>query len=279
MRFPSDINRVCRLAFLLLTYTGTARIAFPLPVMAQDAQATQRPDAMDTRRQLQQVFRQYPSTLADILRLDPSLLSNAEYLAPYPALSQFLTQHPEVAHNPSYFLGEAYRGREMRDGDIAMMFLLSLFLGVFAWLVKISMGYRRWVRILRMQEEMHSKLLGRFSSNEDLLAYMQTPAASQLLESTALLEGGLQSPSAPLARILWSVQAGLVLAFGGIGLYYAFLNLSPDHANEAFFVVSVLSIALGIGFIISAVFAYAFSKKLGLLEQRAVSSRPASATH
>ena len=144
---------------------------------------------------------------------------------------------------------------------------MASFLALFAWLVKISMGYRRWIRVSKIQEDLHSRLLGRFTSNEDLLAYLQTPAGRRVVESSALVDGGSQIIGAPLARILWSVQAGLVLTFGGIGLYYAFTNLIPDNANEPFFIVSILAIALGIGFIISAAFAYAFSKRLGLLER------------
>ena len=40
------------------------------------------------------------------LGLDPSLLSNQSYLAPYPALLSFLSAHPEVARNPSFYIGE-----------------------------------------------------------------------------------------------------------------------------------------------------------------------------
>ena len=47
--------------------------------------------------------------------LDPSLLSNQSYLAPYPALLSFLNGHPET-HNPSYYVGEAYARRRFAAG-------------------------------------------------------------------------------------------------------------------------------------------------------------------
>ena len=62
-------------------------------------------DAEETRQQLDQLLRQYPPSLAEVLRLDPSMLSNEAYLATYPGLAAFLAQHPEVAHNPAYFVG------------------------------------------------------------------------------------------------------------------------------------------------------------------------------
>src|SRR5262245_10257365 len=52
-------------------------------------------DAEDTRRQLEDVMKAYPSTLPRILRMDPTLVNNPAYLEPYPALTNFLNQHPE----------------------------------------------------------------------------------------------------------------------------------------------------------------------------------------
>jgi hypothetical protein len=63
-------------------------------------------NARETRDRLMNLLRHYPPSLSEALRLDPSLLINEAYLAPYPALAAFLTQHPEVAHNPGFFVGE-----------------------------------------------------------------------------------------------------------------------------------------------------------------------------
>src|SRR5690348_4380280 len=62
-------------------------------------------NARETRDRLSRMLTQYPTTLAEVLRRDPTLLRNDAYLAPYPALAAFLGQHPEIAHNPAYFLG------------------------------------------------------------------------------------------------------------------------------------------------------------------------------
>jgi hypothetical protein len=60
--------------------------------------------AEQTREQLYRLFDNYPPAVARVFKLDPSLMSNPAYLAPYPLLGAFLTQHPEVVHNPGYFL-------------------------------------------------------------------------------------------------------------------------------------------------------------------------------
>ena len=59
-------------------------------------------NADQTRDRLREIFDRHAPSLRDVLRLDPTLLTDANYLAPYPEVAAFLTQHPEVAHNPAY---------------------------------------------------------------------------------------------------------------------------------------------------------------------------------
>ena len=72
----------------------------PAPAPVFDEQ-----NAQQTRERLREVLGQYPPSVGQVLRLDPSLLVRADYLASYPALAAFLAQHPAIAHNPGYFLG------------------------------------------------------------------------------------------------------------------------------------------------------------------------------
>ena len=58
-----------------------------------------------TREQLQEILRQYPPAVGEVLRRDTSLLARPDYIAPYPQLVAFLQQHPEVTRNPSFFFG------------------------------------------------------------------------------------------------------------------------------------------------------------------------------
>src|SRR5512141_218942 len=71
------------------------------PFSAEQPGSTQA--ARQTREDLQRVLEQYPPSLGHVLRLDPTLLDNPDYLQPYPALGAFVAQHPEIAHNPAYF--------------------------------------------------------------------------------------------------------------------------------------------------------------------------------
>jgi hypothetical protein len=73
--------------------------------------------------------------------------------------------------------------------------------------------------------------------------------------------------SVPLGRILWSVQAGVVLAALGIGLSFA-QGTVPEEVMPGFTVLGIIVMSLGIGAVISAVIAYILSARLGLLPSR-----------
>jgi hypothetical protein len=254
---------------------GETRAAVPTPVPPALAQ-----DAEEARKQLEELLRQYPPSLADVLRLDPSMLTNQQYLATYPALAAFLAQHPEVAHNPAFFVGtergrswyentpqaEAFQmWRNLIDG-LQVFAVILVVTGALTWLIRTLLDYRRWLRLTRTQTEVHTKLLDRFASNQELLAYIQSPSGRRFLESSPIaLEAEPQRAiSAPLSRILWSVQAGVVLASGGVGLLYVSGKQMPEIAGPLFAMGS-LAVALGLGFVISAVMAYFLSLRLGLL--------------
>jgi hypothetical protein len=80
-----------------------------------------------------------------------------------------------------------------------------------------------------------------------------------------------RSVAAPVSRILWSVQAGIVLAIAGVGLWFAKSNVI-EEVGELLYIVSILSVALGVGFVVSAFVSYALSNRLGLLDAPARSS-------
>lgn len=243
-------------------------------------------DAEDARQQLERLLSQYPPSLARVLRLDPTLLDNAEYLRPYPALAAFLAQHPEVAHNPEFFFaryepGNFYRANpkeraiQMWDDALKGLAVGVLFLAIgsgLVWLVKTVIDHRRWTRMLKIQTDAHTKLLDRFTSNEDLLAYMQTPAGRRFFESAPIPVEGPRTLNAPIGRILWSAQAGTVLTMTGIGFEIVAANTLEEVA-QPLAALGVVVIALGLGFGVSALMAYMLSKRLGLLADTAPALR------
>jgi hypothetical protein len=241
--------------------------------------STTPPDARDTRDTLRGVLAQYPPTLSQVLRLDPTLLTKPDYLATYPALAAFLNEHPEIARSPSYFFGDPPAGRgpdtiryeavrSMQDMIMGMMALSAFiaFMLSLGWLIRTALADRRWQRLAKTQTETHGKLLDRLTSHDDLVAYIASPSGKRFLDAAPImLDETARTPvSAPVTRILWSLQAGVVLIAVGFGLFFA-KNQVFEEIGSALYVMGILTISLGVGFVASAVLAYAVSHRLGLM--------------
>lgn len=245
-------------------------------------------DAQQTREQLHRLLSEHPPTVREVLQRDPGLLSNAPYLATYPRLAAFVGDHPEIARAPVFFLGEpepphrqlqgsAWMIRELMDYLSVGILLLMGGLG-FGWVVRTALDHRRWQRVSKIQVDTHSKLLDRLTSSEDLRAYMASPAGRQFLESAPIALDGQAAPiAAPVNRILWSLQVGVVTLLGGLGLAGISRTLADD-ASEPLRVLGVLLIAIGAGFLISAGLSYGLSRHLGLLRTGGASHGTAQST-
>jgi hypothetical protein len=241
------------------------------------------PDAQRTRGELSQLLSRYPPSLQTVLALDPSLLGNESYLAPYPVLVNYLSSHPEISRNPSFYLTTGpgpftFRvqdhqerameiWRDVSDG-VAVFLGFGMGIGLLVWLIRTLVDYRRWNRLTRTQTDFHSKLLDRFTANNDLLAYIQSPAGSRFLQSAPItLDAAPRSLGAPIGRILWSVQGGVVLIAAGIGLSIVSERVGEDAA-QPLHALGVVAIALGIGFAVSAIISFVISRRLGVIEDR-----------
>jgi hypothetical protein len=266
----------------------TQRTQAPATQPAAPFLETVSPDARQTQADLRELLNRYPPSLGRVLKLDPSLMSNEGYLATYPALGAFLKQHPEVVRNPGFFLdfvavsvGEYRQPSEavrLWENTIEGMTIFSVFviiLSAIIWLVKTVIEQRRWSRQSKVQTEVHTKLFDRLSSNEDLLAYIQTPAGRRFLEAGPLMPTQARPMGAPVSRILWSVQAGIVIAAGALGVLFVSGRVIEEVA-QPLFAIATIGISLGIGFVVSSAVAYVLSRNMGLIEP--TPDRPAAGT-
>jgi hypothetical protein len=151
--------------------------------------------------------------------------------------------------------------------------LLTIAGGLF-WLLRSLIEHRRWSRLSKIQTDVHNKLLDRFTSNEDLLAYIQTPAGRKFLESAPIPLDSPRAISAPVGRILWSAQAGAVLTVLGLG-FEVVAKSAVEEISGPVAAMGAVVIALGVGFLVSAILAYLLSKRFGLMNGDA----PAHETH
>ena len=277
--------RALRLPFLATFFGFVLISAWAAPVLAQTAVAQSREtepvdQARQVREQFVKVLAKYPPAVARVLKLDPSLLATDAYIAPYPEIGAFLAKHPEVRRSPAYYFeqvsgssgdGGYYYDPRTRAWD-NMMEMFGVFVimvtitGAFAWLIRTAVDYRRWGRLAKVQAEAHTKLLDRFTGNEELLAYVKSPAGARFLQSSPIaLDGNPRAMGAPVSRILWSVQAGVVLAAAGIGMNYVSRRIDPINADPVY-MFSVIILSVGLGFLASAGLSYFLSRRLGLLD-------------
>lgn len=235
-------------------------------------------DAESTRQALMDLLQKHPPSVGRVLKLDPSLMRNDSYLASYPSLRAFMAEHPQIPQNAGYYL-EQVRGvgdwtppnHQLRTieatlAGLAVLTGLTIVLGTLVWLIRTVVEQRRWSRLSKIQADVHTKLMDRFSSNDELLTYVQMPAGRRFLESgPSPLQEIPQTMAAPFSRILWSVQLGVVLLVTGLGLLFL-SNRVVAEMREFFYIFGCMATALGAGFVVSAAAAYVLSRRLGLLD-------------
>jgi len=293
------VNRIfsaSALSILLLTISGMAqpRTATPAPSPAPAASAAPAPNERDvaaTQTELIRLLRLSP-TLTTVVSHDPSLLSNTDYVAHNnPQLAAFLAAHPEVARNPEFYLfshlkhedgqpdealeravwPDVYRSQgqnssfERMWGDIVPLIAFGFGLTAIFVLARMFVENRRWSRIFKLQSDVHGKLIDKFTSNQELAAYMETDAGRKFLEAAPIpvgIEQDRRVPSA-VARVLTPLQAGIVMVLLGIGLL-SLRHAGPDMDTPMLFFGTVVLMP-GIGFIISAGVSWLLAAKLGLM--------------
>jgi hypothetical protein len=166
------------------------------------------------------------------------------------------------------------------SNEIAPIFVFLVITTALLWILRVVLDNRRWYRVVRVQTDMHTKLLEKFGSSQDMLAYMESDAGKRFLESPAFDIQPKQSVGIPYARILWSAQVGLVMATVGFGLLMlrghvpveSFDSVTgvmrtTNDADSPLLVFGTIVLTLGIGFLLSAVVSFVLSKRFGLLER------------
>ena len=119
-----------RLAFILVISGLIWALAGPADAQTTAAAARQSQGAVQTqtiviadqnaesvREQFNAILRQYSPALGRVLALDPNLMGREDYMAPYPAVSAFLKDHPEILRNPTYYLARYSEGYSYSYSD------------------------------------------------------------------------------------------------------------------------------------------------------------------
>jgi hypothetical protein len=260
----------------------------PAPAQAGTVPVAIAQDARQTREEFEGLLRRLPPAVGRVLRTDPSLMRNQSYLATYPTLAGFLQQHPEVVNNPGYYLENINTSfwspptppdpaamavnmwRNMIEATFVFLGVLGVTVGVL-WLVRTVLNHRRWLRVYRTQMELQTKMVDRFPTSEELIAYLRSGAATPMMVEPQPSGSWprVALPGTPVNRVLWSVQAGLVLSALAVGLVFVSNRLAIPEIGEVFYTIGVLLLAMGIGFVLSAAASYVLSQRLGILAPKA----------
>ena len=275
MRSTQELRSAARwftLAALVLCCLAGPGSQAALAAQAAGSEAAQPSEAQvdAARGSLDRFLDSHPEIQREVVN-DPARISDPNYIQNHPALQAFLGSHSLVKADPrAYISPESWRFENRQSQtDMVLGYIIPflVFLCCLAGLLSVLrtvLENRRWNRSFKVHEEVHAKLIEKFSSGQDLTAYMTSEAGKRLLQwAPPAMETGVRGMPAAAGRILWALTAGLILSPMGIGLlvirgYFA-------DATEPLLIFGTLGLTLGVGFVLSAIISYALSKHLGLI--------------
>jgi hypothetical protein len=132
----------------------------------------------------------------------------------------------------------------------------------FSWIIWVVFTTIRRYLIAKAKAGLQEKVLQRIESSEGLIALASNESGRNFLESITL-EDSL--PQSPFGRILFGVQAGIVLFCFGVAML--FVHHHVDDYGSGFMILGTGAIGLGIGFLFASVASIAVSRQLGLISR------------
>jgi hypothetical protein len=289
------------IALSSVLYAGVAAAQARPAAPAQPSVPAQRPvapaasapisdrDFSSTQDQLIKLLRLSP-TLTSVVEHDPSLLSNQDYVSRNnPQLAQFLAAHPEVARNPDFYLftrvqhddgspnlelqravwpefSQSRRSDPIDTlGPFFALLAFACFLSALVWIIRQILENRRWNKIFKLQSDVHGRLIDKFSTSQELSAYMGTEAGRRFLEAapfSAGMEAEQRVPNA-IARVLTPLQIGIVMVLLGVGLFL--LRHASTETELPMLIFGTVVLMPGLGFIISAGVTWVLAHRLGIM--------------
>jgi hypothetical protein len=143
--------------------------------------------------------------------------------------------------------------------NLTVAIIISTCACVFGWAVWVIAVNIRRTRTSRQIAELHTRLLDRFTASQELIAFLEGESGRRYFEA---LQSDLKDP---LARVLNGIQLGVVLILLGVSLIAVRAGQADEAARNALLLIGVPGMAIGAGFLISAVISYRLCKFWGLL--------------
>lgn len=124
---------------------------------------------------------------------------------------------------------------------------------------------RQTRHMLETQGKFHDKILDRFSSSQDLIAFVQTPEGSRFIERF-----GEQPASSPIDRSLTSIRTGIIITFLGAGMMTVGAMIDVRLDENGPLLLGLLGVFLGVGFLVAAYASHRLARQWGLLDNKTV---------
>jgi hypothetical protein len=132
----------------------------------------------------------------------------------------------------------------------------------FCWIIWVVFTTVRRYLIAKAKAGLQEKVLQRIESSEGLIALASNESGRNFLESITL-EDSL--PQSPFGKILFGVQAGIVLFCFGVAMLVVHHHV--DDYGSGFMILGTGAIGLGVGFLVAAVASIVVSRQLGLIRR------------
>jgi len=128
------------------------------------------------------------------------------------------------------------------------------------WVVWVVFTTLRRYLIAKTKARLQEKILERITSSDALATLSANDSGRHFLESITVEDS---QPPSPIARILFGIQAGLVLLCFGIAILTLHRHIYDPVGG--FIIVGTGGIGLGLGFLFASAASIFVSRKLGLI--------------
>ena len=132
--------------------------------------------------------------------------------------------------------------------------------GTIGWIVWVVFTTLRRYLIAKTKARLQEKILERITSSDALATLAANDSGRHFLESITVEDS---QPPSPFARILFGMQAGLVLLCFGIAILTLHRHIYDPVGG--FIIVGTGGIGLGLGFLFASAASIFVSRKLGLI--------------
>jgi membrane-bound ClpP family serine protease len=146
----------------------------------------------------------------------------------------------------------------MNEETVIMVIVMPTMFVIMGWAFKTLLNFIQQRQLTKLHYALQDKLLEKLGSSPEAVAYLHSDAGEKMFALAS------KERTNPYSRILTALQAGAVIGLLGIGFIFLRGQVTQEGA-EAFTVIGVLGLCLGLGFLASSAAAYFFSKSWGLI--------------